>query len=689
MRGSASAAGFCRRAGYTIIESAIVMAVVGIMIGSFATAYNIYLKTQQAQKTDSNASIVVGALDNYLIQTGSYPCPARSSADRNDPDYGIATNCADTSIAVGTCSTGATGGLCIETSNRLPALTSPRVRRGMVPFRTLGIPEEIAEDGYKTRFDYVLTEALGVPATYNQKSGGIDLQNQLGESIQKAPTGSTGGAIHYLVIGKGPDKRGGYSRFGQQFSACPVGDWDADNCSTSGRDYFAIYRMAPYSTSAGAEHFDDYVKFSSAVETPLWKIADSAGAHINDLIGAGPLPTDGKVGIGTTPDAVLSPTLEVAGKLHVENDTHANELCPSGTTAAGCFPVAHNLACDPATPYVTGISNGNVVCAADMTVGCGPGQIVDGILPSGAVRCKTVVNCPVQAKTVCNWTGAQTTYSVPSGYQTATWQTPVTGYSFQRTFVCGAGGNWLTQSDTGLCECNVVDETYDVTCNSQMSGNWTGSITVHHTHTCPDNIDTVTNVAAACTCTPDSYSWTQGCPTWGFSGQETWQQDWTCSDATTGSWGPATKVGDTCACVPDSYTSDGSCPTGYSGAITYQYDYTCPAASWSVNELSRSCTCTGATDYQTIGCVAPLTGSRDQVRNYDCVADDWGPWTTYQDNCGSVVYTWRDVSTQTGPYGSALPNSKGNTCSPQGSVSPCSSSAGGGQYWHYPTCECQ
>lgn len=689
MSGSVTgAARNCRQAGYTILESAIVMVVVGLMMASFATAYNIYLKTQAEQKTDNNASQVINALDNYLIQAGSYPCPARSDALRTDVDYGVAGDCTSTAVAVGNCASG----ICVETSNRAgPALAAPRVRRGMVPFRTLALPEETAEDGYKTRFDYVVTEALAVPSTYNQKNGAIDVQDAAGTSLVKPPTG-TGGSVHYLLIGKGPDRLGGYTRFGVQASPCPTGTLDAENCNTSTTSPadLAIYRMAEYSEARGATHFDDYVKYSSSVETPLWKIADAGGFHINDLINAGPGAGLGKVAIGmaTAATGALAAPLQVAGRVHASADVLANELCPSGSPSSGCFPVAHNMDCAPGT-YTTGIDNNTIRCAPQMTISCPPGQIARGIGAGGVVNCQTVVNCPVQNKTVCSGTPAQTTYVLPSGYQTNTWTTPITGYSFQATYVCGASGNWVTQSSTGVCDCTPVDEYYPVTCNSQMSGNWSGSITVHHVHTCPANTDTYTNTASGCTCVPTTETSTGGCPS-GFSGSITYQRSWTCSSASAGSWSSWTTTANTCTCVPSSETQTFSCAVGYSGSITQQRNFTCPAATWSSwAPVSNTCTCTGATQYQTIGCVAPLSGSRDQSRTYNCATDTWNPWTTYQDNCGTVVYTWRDVSTASGPFGGALSVSKGSTCTTQGAVSACSAAAGGGQYWHYDTCECQ
>ena len=701
--------------GYTLIEFAIILTVAGIMIGAFSAAYNIYNRTQQAQLTENNATAVIGAISNYLIQNGAYPCPARLNAQRTDPDYGLAGQCDNTqasypcpasaglsvctpgALAAGTCSYG----YCEENSDRLPALAQPLVRRGMVPFRTLGLPEDMAEDGYRIRFQYAVTEALAVPVTYNITHGGIDVVNELyvtGSGIPAAGTEwiappaydtspftpTTGGSAHYVLFSSGPDRAGGYTRYGQQMTPCPTGTLDAENCNTSPTSPYAIYRLAPYSTTAGANHFDDMVKYFSTVELPLWKVSTNTGYHITDLLNT----TTGQVGIGTpNPGA----TLEVAGQVHAKNDLHAVQMCPAGTTASGCFPIAHSQAC-PTGQYATdvGPAVGSITCSAGQAVVCPPGELMVGVNPQDHLRCTSNTNCPVKNLSLCG-----SSVDIPASANGTIWTSPVEGTSYQETWTCN-DGTWSLTSSTGVCACTAGSTSTTMTCADYYgygAGTYSGNMTTTTTTTCPAGTETTTADTSACVCTNTSQMQTVNCDPGFTGGPLTQTNTWTCSGGS-GSWTGWTTTAGTCTCDPTATDTQAlSCPAGYSGgSITQTSTMQCPAGTWGPwVTTSNTCTCMNppARQYQTIGCPSPQLGTQDQVSIFDCTSGTWGPWTTYQNNCGTVTYIWQAISNATGPYPGPLSITLGATCATAGATSSCSSAAGGGQYWHYDTCQCE
>lgn len=181
--------------GYTLIETAIVISVVGVLIGSFFSAYTLYLQRKIQNTTDLNSTLITSAMSNFLIQKGRFPCPARIDALRDDSDYGVESQC-DPLVAAeyphknwpASASTPGTflHGLWYESSlttvdiNPSPTVTTivtPKVRRGSVPFRTLALPEDRSFDGYGNRFVYAVTEPQAVTSSYQKGNGGIMIYN--------------------------------------------------------------------------------------------------------------------------------------------------------------------------------------------------------------------------------------------------------------------------------------------------------------------------------------------------------------------------------------------------------------------------------------------------------------------------------------------------------------------------------
>jgi prepilin-type N-terminal cleavage/methylation domain-containing protein len=870
--------------GYSLIELAVVMVVAGILLASFTSAYNLYLQQQIRIKTELNASLITSALSNYLIQKGRYPCPARMDALRTDADYGMETecnpvmNCDDVALTcsdnpnyptytVGTCPTsgGATAGqgLCFERSQAYitinnylylkfsggigcyqgngnaskskgwcpgasgtgtvpPKITmQPPVRRGIVPFRTLALPEDIAFDGYTNRFQYAVSENQAVTEGYEPNKGGVWVLNSQGQpyfnvtvdtpymrpdGIVGSPTGfnnttasvnettaapaagtttaassgavwatpgaansvieysfsnptnawpsgtatlsftaakvTTAGALSsggsqikpkiwikengtaltgyngvstcmngnfaavgntwatftctfdaaavtswnditvalgndaqvtspspgrniafgwveiqapkplvgftdYFLFSSGKDMAGAYTRAGMLGKPCPTGTLDATNCAAKTT---ASYRMAEYNDAYVGNaavcnttncHYDDYVKFFSSTETPLWRVSGT-GAHIRDLLNVE--TTGGKIAIATTPDPLVSAVLQVGGEVRAgSSNALMTNACDYGHT--NCFnvgsladPVAQaaNFTCPPATPYAVGFESGKIKCSATQTIKCNTGEIATGVNPDGSLQCTGAVTCPSTTVNTCYLpsTGVQETTVLPAGVEGQSYTTPSSGFNYTQNWTCGPNPWWTMQSDTGICDCTPVDETYDVPCNTRWSGNWTGNITVHHVHACsPTETDDVQETANTCVCTDttETYDDYAGCGP-GFTGSITYTRTWDCTSGTAGAWSAAVQTGTNCTCQPQADETRDLCPqvVPWTGNTPEIRSYTCPAGTWSAWAANgaNTCACDGAaTQTQDLGCAAGETGNHPQQRTYDCVAGTWNAWT--------------------------------------------------------------
>jgi prepilin-type N-terminal cleavage/methylation domain-containing protein len=156
------------RRGFTLIEFAVVIIIIGVLIAPAISIYDRFMQEQKVEHTERSLTTTTDALNTFLDSFGRYPCPANMDADPGDVTYGY-ENCAPGTYGMPTIS--------VEVSNRLPALANPNILVGSVPFRTLNLEEEDFLDGYGSRLTYVVTEALTDTITYSPNLGGISIIN--------------------------------------------------------------------------------------------------------------------------------------------------------------------------------------------------------------------------------------------------------------------------------------------------------------------------------------------------------------------------------------------------------------------------------------------------------------------------------------------------------------------------------
>ena len=686
--------------GYTLLEMAIVIGVVGVFIADGIGIYRLYLRNEEVLTTERNVALAVNAVSNYLIRNGRYPCPARLDARRTDPDYGIEADCTDTSVPAGTCS----AGLCIEESERIPSgmLGFPRVRRGAVPFRSLGMPEDFSEDGYHNRIGYAVTEHLAVTETYDRSQGGISVIDDQARSII-TPAASA----HYVVFSAGPDGAGAYTREGVPHLPCGTG-MDSENCNTSLSYKKAVYSLMRQSGSS-TTHFDDFLKYYTSVERPLWRVTDSTGTNIRDLVNA-ESSGGGKVGVGNTAPASLGDTLVISGGgLQANLNLHLGSLCnDTGISSWACFPPAKIMGNDPlmqcpAGSYVKSIHDGYVDCGPLTSMSCPSGQKMIGIGTDGGILCSSFTGCPSSTVPICSMTTAESTRTLPSGgADQIAWTTPPAGFSASDEYLC-SNGSWVYQTSSGQCTCTPTTAApVTVSCDTYYDGGvWTGTGVTTTTGTICDvttGTETTTSTVTSndCTCQNQAGITSTSSCSWGFTGGGVvTTSDWVCSSPSSGSYGPSTVTSD-CTCAPQpSQTGVSPCPDpdAYSGQNTTQRDWQCPAGTWSNWYITSStCACTNVTIPVELGCPSGQVGSRPGTKTYDCITNTWSApvENTVLTTCADPVnYKWR--AQVAGEFRASKPSTSNlvnDICSQVNLQSDCYSISDN-TYWYYPSCACQ
>lgn len=339
--------------GFTLIEIAIAMMVVGMVLVPTLQIYDIYLKQKVAAETTNSQKIVHSALGKYVARYGSYPLPADPSIPLNDTGSGQSV----TGPVTVACTAVATD-VCVTNTNSVDttadADTTPdNVLIGDIPYATLGIPYQSIMDGYGYKMKYAVTERLTAIATFNNGHGAIEVLNDGRDATRPSAYGTAGFARgHYVIVSHGPDNKGAFSPGGAVPQPCGLvtAGRDFENCNNDGRFRNNVYQFDAVVTNiptnkvqifsaAGPLHFDDYILQTPTMASGIWTFVPSQPSMISTQ--------NGNVQIGTPPAGCTGnqclpiAKVNVNGDVRVEGSLKTTRLCsrgaPTDSGAANCL----------------------------------------------------------------------------------------------------------------------------------------------------------------------------------------------------------------------------------------------------------------------------------------------------------------------------------------------------------------
>lgn len=388
-------------AGFSLIETAMILGVIGLLVAALLQSYNHFSLQQPRNKTIANTSTIHLALARFILNEGRLPCPADPALPMSDPDAGR-ENCLGGPLGpnpnVGYCE----GDVCRRDGRRPTANTTPvmeRIMTGAIPYETLSIANTTALDGWSNKMTYAVTEWLTVPFNtispgkgfhvergaiskffYNRVSGADEIVANQAVLTAGAPTPDS---YMLAVISHGPDGKGAYNVQGIQSIPCGA-TRDSENC-----DGDAIFLEPNHrSTGNNADFYDDEMVLMDVIrDTDKWTYG-TVDAMQNKQ------SSSGVIGIG-----INNPTqkLEVDGTVR-SNEIHATEICDptflNATPEGYCFPAkiigGTGIGCPGVMEKVAG---GAAVCVTKVSTStivpsdCPTGQFAVGIGPSGNIRC--------------------------------------------------------------------------------------------------------------------------------------------------------------------------------------------------------------------------------------------------------------------------------------------------------------
>lgn len=153
-----------RRAAFTLVELAVVLAIIGLIAGAGIAMASSAIKTADRVATQERLGSIKLALDSFAKTYGYLPCPADRTYTTSNANFGLEQR--DTPLPSTVCNTGS------------GIVASGSVTIGMVPVRTLGLPDSYASDSWGNKIEYAVTSALAAsPSAYQSSAGAIVMKS--------------------------------------------------------------------------------------------------------------------------------------------------------------------------------------------------------------------------------------------------------------------------------------------------------------------------------------------------------------------------------------------------------------------------------------------------------------------------------------------------------------------------------
>lgn len=259
----------CHLRGFTLIEVAIVLVVIGLLISGGLVAIAPVLENGRRTETENTLTKVENALLAYAAANSCLPCPADATATA-----GVQANAAGAAQGAGC--VGAAGGCFLGAD-------------GVVPYVTLGLTAADATDAWGNLISYYVTTTAstqgGAASTCDNFQDGTALASAGGfirdpanaDTLQRFPQGcldvedATPGAFvartdeaAYVLISHGPDQSGAFDAGGNAKTnpRSPGNTVQEENANGTCDDGSECHQDNPILTE-DANYFDDLVRWKN------------------------------------------------------------------------------------------------------------------------------------------------------------------------------------------------------------------------------------------------------------------------------------------------------------------------------------------------------------------------------------------------------------------------------------------
>ncbi|SFV05168.1 type II secretion system protein [Pseudoduganella namucuonensis] len=211
--------------GFSLVEIAIVLVIVGLMIGGLLTPLTMQIEQRKIADTQRALEEARDALVGYALRYGHLPCPAISATDGQEDRNGA--RCTD------------------------------ERRDGFLPWATLGLPKL---DSWQHLYRYSVTPAFTDSANRFKLVTPRDISVHTRDATGQATPATAASDIPAVILSHGKNGYGASSELGIPVAGAPRGNADEQGNAVSDVDFMA--RGASDGRAPGGE-YDDLVVWVS------------------------------------------------------------------------------------------------------------------------------------------------------------------------------------------------------------------------------------------------------------------------------------------------------------------------------------------------------------------------------------------------------------------------------------------
>lgn len=234
--------------GFTLIELSILIVIAGSIATGILALLSIGNSTKASETTTKRMETIQEAIAAFVDINGYMPCPADRDTATGTVEYGVSTDCTGSSSGTTDVSSG-----------------NEEVKIGVIPTRTLNLPDSYSVDGWSNKFTYAtpteLAQTIAKFDNYTTTATNCVIQLVDGNSDQILDNTADFPVIAYVLVSHGKDGRGSYTINGPaNGKTCGSTSLDSENCDAN--IVFMDTEMNDM-TSVDADVYDDYIAWET------------------------------------------------------------------------------------------------------------------------------------------------------------------------------------------------------------------------------------------------------------------------------------------------------------------------------------------------------------------------------------------------------------------------------------------